>query len=130
MALSDWCAFPWLDPRRFEAMLGMDTQTPPLVAMMAFANTVPLRGSSTSWPFAQVMIESGVPRAVAWPAAEANAAALGAADIASNGMRRVIANYHTESGFASVIQSATPSLAGVMAAMGLSASPGLVTAWG
>ena len=129
MAMSDWCAFPWLDPRRFESMMQLNSTTPPFAAMMAFANAVPLRGSSASWPFAQVMIESGVPRAVAWPAAEANAAVLEAADLASRDMRQVLANYHTENGFAGAVRSATPSLGVIMTALSLSVSPGLLTAW-
>ena len=129
MALSDWCAFHWLDPRRFETMLQLNSTTPPFAAMMAFANVMPLRGSSASWPFAQVMIESGVPRAVAWPTAEANAAVLEAADLASRDMRQVLANYHTENGFAGAVRSATPSLGGIMTAMSMSLSPGLLTAW-
>ena len=123
MALADWCPFPWLDPRRYEAMFQLDTQTPPALAMFAFANTMPLRGSSKSWPFAQVMIESGVPRAVAWPAAEANAAALEAADEASNGLRQVIASYHTENGFATAVRSMTPSIAALAVVTSLSLDP-------
>ena len=128
--MADWSPLHWLDPRRYEAMLQLDSHTPPVMAMMAFANAVPLRGTSKSWPFAQVMIESGVPRAVAWPAAEANAAALDAADLASRGMRQVLANYHSESGFASSVRSATPSVAAMMMAVGLSFSPASVfNAW-
>ena len=123
MALADWCPFPWLDPRRYEAMFQLDIQTPPALAMFALANTMPLRGSSKSWPFAQVMIESGVPRAVAWPAAEANAAALEAADEASNGLRQVIASYHTENGFATAVRSMTPSIAALAVVTSLSLDP-------
>jgi hypothetical protein len=123
MALADWCAFPWLDPRRYEAMMRFDMSTPPALAMFAVANAVPLRGSSKSWPFAQVMIESGVPRAVAWPAAEANAAALEAADTASNGFRQVMASYHTESGYAIAARSITPSVAALAMTFGLSVNP-------
>lgn len=123
LALSDWCAFPWLDPRRYEALFEIDTSTPPVLAMFAFANTMPLRGSSKSWPFAKVMIESGVPRTVAWPAAEANAAALEAADEASKGFRQVLASYHTEGGFANMLRAITPSIAVLAMTLGLSVSP-------
>lgn len=129
MALADWCPFPWFDPRRYEQIMQIDAKTPPALAMMAFANMVPLRGTAASWPFAQVMIQSGVPRAVAWPAAEANAAALEAADLATRRMRQVMASYHTENGFASVVRASTPSLAGVMAAFGMAVGPGPIAAW-
>jgi hypothetical protein len=129
LALADWCAFPWLDPRRYEAMLQFDLTAPPAFSMMALTNAVPLRGNSKSWPFAKAMIDSGVPRAVAWPAAEANAAALEAADAASRGMRQVMASYHTESGFASTVRSATPSLAAVMMTLGLFVPTTAARAW-
>jgi hypothetical protein len=126
LALSDWCAFPWLDPRRYEALFELDASTPPVLAMFAFANTMPLRGSSKSWPFAKVMIDSGVPRAVAWPAAEANAAALDAADEASRGFHQVLASYHTEGGFANTLRSITPSLAAIAATTSISLNPFLL----
>jgi hypothetical protein len=130
MAMADWSPLHWLDPRRYEAMMQVDFRTPPVLAMLAFANAVPLRGTAKSWPFAQAMIESGVPRAIAWPAAEANAAALEAADVASNGLRQVMASYHTENGFAATVRSATPSLAAIMMTVGLSLNPTAVTsAW-
>ena len=124
---ADWSPLSWLDPRRYEAMMSLDTTTLPPLAFMAMANTVPLRGSSTSWPFAHAMIESGLPRTVAWPAAEANAAALDAADAASSGFRQVVASFHTESGFASVVHSLTPSIGAMMIAASL-AMPPLATA--
>lgn len=46
----------------------------------------PLRGSPTSWPMAFAMIASGVPQAVAWPTAEANAALLDAARAAQDSL--------------------------------------------
>ena len=123
MSLADWTPFPWLDGRRVEAMFNFDTSTPPPMAFLALSNAFPLRGSSASWPFAHAMIESGVPRAVAWPAAEANAAALDAADAASKGFRQVIASYHTESGYAGVVRTMTPTLAALMLTVGLSMTP-------
>ena len=43
---------------------------------------VSFRGSPAAWPMAFMMVAAGVPRNVAWPTAEANAAAIEAADIA------------------------------------------------
>ena len=119
MSMADWCPFPLLDARRFEAFWRLDPLTPPGMAMLAMANAVPLRGTSASWGMARVMIDSGVPRAVAWPAAEANAAALDAADAASQSMTKVLAHFHSENGFATATRSMTPSLlalAGTLAA--------------
>lgn len=41
---------------------------------------MPLRGSPAAWPMAFAMLSAGVPKAVAWPTAEANAAMMGAAE--------------------------------------------------
>lgn len=123
MSADDWNPLSWFDPRRFEALWQMDASTAPITAMMTMANAVPLRGTSTSWGMAQVMIDSGVPRSIAWPAAEANAAALDAADAASNGLRKIIASFHTESGYATTAHSMTPSaiIAGLM--VGIATNP-------
>ncbi len=125
LSLADWVPFPFLDPRRFDAFWRMDPMTPPAVAMMAMANACPLRGTSASWGIARVMIDSGVPRAVAWPAAEASAAALDAADAATQGITKVLAHFHSDSGFATAARSMTPSVmvAAVMAGASLPAPP-------
>ena len=128
MSAADWNPLSWFDPRRFEGLWRMDHTTPPLTAMMNMANSVPLRGASTSWGMAQVMIDSGVPRSIAWPAAEANAAALDAADAASNGFRRVVANFHTDSGYATAARSMTPSLVAAGMMLGIATTPPL--GWG
>jgi hypothetical protein len=109
MAMADWCPFPWMDQRRTRGLGQIDMSTSPVVAWMAMANAFPLRGPATSWPFAQLMIESGVPRTIAWPAAEAHAAALDAADVASDQTLKVLASYQTEGGYA--MSSFKPSVA-------------------
>ncbi len=43
---------------------------------------------------------AGVPREVAWPTAEANAAAIDAAEAATEAVNSVFASYHTDSGYA------------------------------
>ncbi len=123
MSAADWSPLSWFDPRRFESLWNLNFMTPPGHAMLAVANTVPLRGTSASWGMAKVMIDSGVPRSVAWPAAEANAAALHAADTASNGLRSVVANFHTDSGFASVARSMTPTMMALAMTMGAAIGP-------
>jgi hypothetical protein len=116
MSADDWNPLSWFEPRRFEALWKMDATTTPVSAMFTMANAVPLRGPSTSWGMAKVMIDSGVPRSIAWPTAEANAAALDAADAASNGFRKIVASFHTQSGYATSARSMTPSaiVAGLM----------------
>lgn len=124
LALADWNPMMWFDPRRFDALWKLDFTTPPATAMLAMANTtLPLRGTSASWPMAKVMIDSGIPRSVAWPAAEANAAALKAADTASNGLRRVIANFHSDSGYASAAQGMTPTMMAMAMTFGTALGP-------
>lgn len=121
--LTDWTPFALFDPRRFEALWKLDFTTPPALAMMAMANAVPMRGNSASWPMAKVMIDSGVPRSVAWPAAEANAAALKAADTASNGLRRIVANFHSDTGYATAARGMTPTMMAMAMAFGTALGP-------
>ena len=56
------------------------------------------------WPMAFMLIASGVPRQVAWPTAEANAAAMEAADAAAVSVRQAFSSYHTEGGHAAMHQ--------------------------
>lgn len=119
MALADWSPFAWMDPRRYEALTRLEPSANPVEAFMALAGFAPLRGSPASWGVARLMIDSGVPRAVAWPAAEASAAALDAADAASKGMRRVLANYHTDSGYAATMRPIAPSALAALLMMGV-----------
>jgi hypothetical protein len=69
--------------------------------MMAWLTTLPFASAPASWPMAFMMMSSGVPHAVAWPTAEANAAVMDAADAATQSIKKVFANYHTGSGHAS-----------------------------
>ena len=123
MSAADWNPFVWFDPRRFESLWKLNFLTPPGDAMLAMANGVPLRGTSASWGMAKVMIDSGVPRSVAWPTAEANAAALKAADTASNGLRTIVAQFHTDSGFASVARGMTPTMMALALTVGTAMGP-------
>jgi hypothetical protein len=67
----------------------------------AWLNMFPLAAPSTAWPMAFMMMASGVPRSVAWPTAEANAAVMDAADAAAASVRRVYSSYRTEGGHSS-----------------------------
>ena len=86
----------------------MPTNASPFNAMMAVSpfeawmNMFPLRGGPIAWPMAFWMLSAGVPKSVAWPAAEANAAMMEAAEVASEQFNTVFANYRTDSGYASL----------------------------
>jgi hypothetical protein len=77
-----------------------------VAAQMAFAPVAawwgmfPLSGNPASWPLAYVLMTAGVPSAVAWPTAEANTAAIDAAEAATDALNKVFASYRTDSGYA------------------------------
>jgi hypothetical protein len=77
-----------------------------IAAQMAFSPVAawwgmfPLNGNPSSWPMAYGMMTAGVPREVAWPTAEANAAAIDAAEAATDAINTVFASYRSESGYA------------------------------
>lgn len=68
--------------------------------MAAWLTPFPLALPNAAWPMAFVMMSSGVPHAVAWPTAEANAAVLDAADVARRSVKKAFSAYQTESGHA------------------------------
>jgi hypothetical protein len=74
--------------------------SPMFAPMRAWWGIFPLEGNPASWPMAYAMMTAGVPRAVALPAAEANVAAMEAAEAAQTSIDRVFASYRSESGFA------------------------------
>ncbi len=76
------------------------TSSPMFAPMRAWWGMFPLEGNPASWPMAYAMMTAGVPRAVALPAAEANVAAMDAAEVASASIDRVFASYRTEGGYA------------------------------
>ena len=51
-------------------------------------------------PFRTVMVAIGVPRNVAWPIAEANAAAIEAVEIARKSLEEAFSTYRTDGGHA------------------------------
>jgi hypothetical protein len=68
--------------------------------MAAWLTMMPFAAPAAAWPMAYVMMSSGVPHAVAWPTAEANAAVLDAADVATRSIKKVFASYQSEGGHA------------------------------
>lgn len=69
----------------------------------------PFAAPSPAWPMAFMMIASGVPRDVAWPTAEANMAAMEAADVAAASVQKVFSGYRTDGGHSVVRQSWPPA---------------------
>ncbi|HRN85485.1 MAG TPA: hypothetical protein PK857_11750 [Hyphomicrobium sp.] len=92
--------------------------SPMFAPVRAWWGLFPLEGNPRSWPMAYAMMTAGVPRAVALPAAEANMAAMDAAEAASTSIDRVFASYRTEGGFAmsSVTASSKAALQALFAA--------------
>jgi hypothetical protein len=77
---------------RYEPFAPFRGATPALPSPLAvWFNMFPLRGSPTAWPMAFAMMSAGVPRTIAWPAAEANAAMIDAAGAAKETFESVLA---------------------------------------
>ena len=72
----------------------VDTANP----MTAWMSMLPFAKQSAAWPMAVVMMSSGVPHAVAWPTAEANVAALDAAEAARQSFKQALAGYQSDDG--------------------------------
>lgn len=127
---SDWLPFPFYDSRRIDAVMTADAPFNPMGVFLFMFCLVPLRGAPASWPFAQMMIDSGVPREVAWPTAEANAAVIDAAEVATQGFHKVLVACQTGSGFASSLPSAMltpmPGAFGAYPMMAATAWPRLI----
>ncbi len=68
--------------------------------MTAWLTAFPFAQPTAAWPMAFMMMSQGVPHAVAWPTAEANAAVLDAAEIARRSISKAFASYQSESGHA------------------------------
>ena len=80
---------PWRDLSR--------TTLAPIAAWWGLA---PFQTNPASWPMAYAMMMSGVPRSVALPAAEANVAAMDAANAATASFNQAFSSYRSASGFA------------------------------
>ncbi len=91
--------FPWAAPQS----RSVPVDNPFAVANAAFSTWLgmfPYTMPSPAWPMAFMMIVSGVPRSVAWPAAEANIAVMDAAEAATVSVQKVLASYCTNGGHA------------------------------
>jgi hypothetical protein len=88
--------FGWPDAHRQSAFPQFPTSV--YGPFAAWLNMFPMAAPSAAWPMAFMMMASGVPRSVAWPTAEANAAVMDAADAAAASVRKVYASYRTDGG--------------------------------
>ncbi len=77
-----------------------------------WVNMMPLRGGPAAWPMAFFMLSAGVPKSVAWPTAEANAAMMEAAEVASEQLRTVFASYRSDGGHAAAANTLRTRAAG------------------
>lgn len=82
-------ANPWLDPK-----------SPAFASMRAWWGMFPLEGTPASWPMAFGMMQSGIPRTVAFPAAEANIAAMETASLLQESVTRSYSAYRSDGGHA------------------------------
>ncbi len=87
-------------PTDFGRMANAWADSPMFAPVRAWWGLFPLEGNPASWPMAYAMMTAGVPRAVALPAAEANMAAMDAAEAATTSIDRAFSSYQSESGFA------------------------------
>ena len=91
-----WNPFAWAMPQSYAppspyTFGGSSAIANPFTAMNPFAanpfaawlGMFPFAANPAAWPMASMFMASGVPRSVAWPAAEANVAAMEAVDVAT-----------------------------------------------
>jgi hypothetical protein len=74
--------------------------SPMFAPARAWWGLFPLQGNPSSWPMAYAMMSAGVPRAVAMPTAEANVAAMDAAQLAQQSISRTFSSYRSDGGHA------------------------------
>lgn len=121
---------PWVNPLAHfgpygtRAWIGSAEHFSPMRLGAAWLDLFPLRGPPAAWPLAYLMLAYGVPRSVAMPAAEANAAAIEAVDAAMKPLR-AFASYRSDGGHAAtILMSLGPAAFFAMSAMdAMSAAP-------
>jgi hypothetical protein len=109
MPFTPFMPFAWMLPQKPAAPAPMaDPFASANAAFAAWFNMFPLAPPSPAWPMAFMMMASGVPRSVAMPTAEANLAAMDAADAAAVSVRQAFSSYHTDTGHASTARQVWP----------------------
>ena len=95
-APSAWMMNPRWQPPTADNAYGNAFASP----FTAWFGMFPFAASPAVWPIAFMLMSAGVPRSVAWPAAEANVAVMDAADAAAVTVKQVFASYQTAGGHA------------------------------
>lgn len=83
-------ANPWLRPG-----------TPAYMSVKAWWGLFPLEGNPIAWPMAYAMMTAGIPREVALPTAQANAAMGEVVELAQRSMASAFSSYQSDGGHAS-----------------------------
>jgi hypothetical protein len=105
-----WNPFAWAMPQSFApspytfAGPGSTANSFAGNPFAAWLGMFPFAANPAAWPMACMFMASGVPRSVAWPAAEANVAAMEAVDVAAVSVRKAFASYRTDGGHANAQQ--------------------------
>jgi hypothetical protein len=108
--------FAWAAPRREHAPMGYPFAAS-YAPFSAWLGMFPLAAPPAAWPMAFMLIASGVPRSVAWPAAEANVAVMDAADAATVSAQQVFSSYRTDGGHSVARQFWPPAHLMMLAAL-------------
>ncbi|HKZ95663.1 MAG TPA: hypothetical protein VJ045_01635 [Hyphomicrobiaceae bacterium] len=113
-SLSPFSVGPWPNPAlemmklwRWGAVAGISAAPDAISPFAAWWGMLQPRGSPEGWPMAFMLMAAGVPRSVAWPTAQANVAALDAAEAATASFNNAFSSYRSEGGHA-VVQLASP----------------------
>ncbi len=100
-----WNPFAWALPQNAASSpYSFGGSSAAMNPFAAWLGMFPFAAAPAAWPMAYMFMASGVPRSVAWPAAEANVAAMEAVDVATVSVQQVFSSYRTDGGHASVQQ--------------------------
>jgi len=111
---------PWSPASNLASMM---TTSPPAALFSSWLSLVTTPRAPVTWPMAMMFMSAGVPHSVAVPAAEANAAALDAANITAEAFKSAFSNYRTNGGHASTHIVANKRLSPPASLASLSAAP-------
>ncbi len=92
--------FTWMAPQSSRTAAPEDPFAGANAMFSAWLGMFPFAAPPAAWPMAFTMIASGVPHSVAWPTAEANVAAMDAAEAATASVQKVLASYRSDGGHA------------------------------
>jgi hypothetical protein len=101
--------FTWMAPQSSRTAAPDDPFAGANALFSAWLSMFSYAAPPAAWPMAFTMMASGVPRSVAWPAAEANVAVMDAAEAATASMHTALASYRNDGGHAVSRQGWAPS---------------------